>query len=615
MSGSKLLSLIYANPKTKSVIYNSIGCYLFQELLKTREDKNSLNDVKSFVECELSIYYKYAQAHKSIYSQVKHWTDLFEDLSEKIIARVGKDSFINLSNKNNVVDSLHYKYRSLLWMIANHNNYPYIDPFAISFGLSVLAAINAWAMLLMRGQAIPDILKKGSYAYAISLGLESNPIFSKLSESTKELQRLFLSFSLEKDIEIVTQVVLSRFPIVDTVQHIQQFLYEEFEAIQRVNDPSLAVQALLKKGKSFLRKHEDNVDLYSIDGPACPQQVLRLFSESLLRINGDFAGQISCGVVNNIYNIYLQCHNGKRFEDLNVFDSELWQEIRNISNKYELLSRIIKGNLYQDSYEYAALFSENAYLNGKLDEQSTKNASLLKRNTELETINEQQKAQIKVEKDSNESLIFETIKYLEELDREKSRNQDLQNENSSLQFTINGLKRFSNKFKFDQINEELKIDLLQIFAKNKNLNVTSCLKLIELLSGNRVFVHPDAYRSASEIDGIFVNCGRLLSQLSLLATAYFKEIQTNGEQQARKVFTPNEYASSESETIRNSNSPEVWSDRTITYNGKSQKLLRHLKISSNFNSKFTIRTYFLFDEDNKKIVIGYCGKHPKNTLS
>lgn len=136
-----------------------------------------------------------------------------------------------------------------------------------------------------------------------------------------------------------------------------------------------------------------------------------------------------------------------------------------------------------------------------------------------------------------------------------------------------------------------------------------------MLCGNHIYVHPDAFNSASEVDGIFVNCGRLLSQPSILATTYYKDIQTRGEQEAKKAFTTNEYAASESETIRNSNSSEYWSDRTISYYGKEYKLTKHLKISSDFNVKHAIRTYFMFDNENKKIVIGYCGKHPKNTKS
>ena len=623
MSESKLLCYICKSTEHRNVMLNSLGMYLLLKLIQHKDGTFDLSEeiFRSFMECELSVFYRHSKINKLAYNSVSDWRDNYEIICNKIIKRIGENNFLAVKRESVVPDSVHYEFRSILWLIADKSKHPYSDPFAISFGLKILNVMSDSALYFAIGAPIEKYRKSSNY-FVSQLGIGSSYVIPEFPNSCKEFQNLFLSFPLEKNIQIATHIILSRFPVIDTMQYIRQFLYEEFEGLKHVNEPSILVQRLLKQGKAFLRNTPNNEEVYSVDGPAGPQQALRLISGSFLGINADFSCLISCGVLENIYNIYQKNENVENFRMEEIFDRNIWNEIKDLSKEFEFLSKIIKGNIYRDMYEFAALSAQNKHLSRDVEAISEENSSLLTKNIELEQLIATHKEQLKQEKQSNEHLISETIKYLEELDAEKIKNSalqtenlGLQNQNTLLQYTISGLKKLYKKFSIEEINEALKFDLVQIFSKHKTLTVTACLKLIELLCGDRIVVHPDAYKSARAIDAIFVNCGRLLSQLCILSTSFYDVLQTDGEYEAKKCFTTNEYASSESETIRNSNSPEVWSDRTITYKGKPQKLLRHLKISSNFNSKFTIRTYFMFDDNNKKIIIGYCGKHPKNTLS
>lgn len=44
-------------------------------------------------------------------------------------------------------------------------------------------------------------------------------------------------------------------------------------------------------------------------------------------------------------------------------------------------------------------------------------------------------------------------------------------------------------------------------------------------------------------------------------------------------------------------------------------MTNHLRIGVTNDVSQTLRVYFFFDNENNKLVIGYCGQHPKNTKS
>lgn len=422
MAESKLFSLL-RNKNDEPVIFNSLGYYFFQELLNLSKGIAFIEVLKDFVACELSTYYHFARMNSSAYSRIDIWRERYKGVCDDIISQIGKNEFTNLVNKHHEPDSLNYKYRSTLWLIADPNKHPYTDPIAVDFGLNLLFCIEAWRIHIKTDSYANNakLISKGANAYADTLGLGNGRLIRPFPESVKKLQSLFLSLPLNQDIKIVTQIVLSKFPIVDTMGYMRQFLYEEFEGVQKVNDPSLSVQELVEKAKEFLTTNSNAENLYSIDGPVGPQQVMRLLSGSLLSVNGDLTCQITCGVVNNIYDIYLKYRDAPGIEWLNEIDKDIWTKIRELLKCNDSLSEIVNGNLYRDTYEYMALINKNIYLSGKLEEQSDENASLVNKNLELEKINTEQKEQIQKEIESNELLICETIKYLEELDREKEK--------------------------------------------------------------------------------------------------------------------------------------------------------------------------------------------------
>lgn len=615
MAMSHFLSVVKQSESQQRVIESYIACYLLRNLLSLSNQGTPFEQFQYFNACELSHFYLNALNNTDIYNNISGWNKCYRKRCSELIHSLGKEKFLSLDRLTLKPNSIFYQYRSFLWLVSDTNKDPYQDPFAIAFGLNILASMWFWATV-KDGQLMgnfPSDSEIQSFFARIGIGIDNLTL--PLPERAYELQNLFLSESLGRTVKITTQIVLSRFPIINTKEHILQFLYEEFEGMKRAESLSPYVEDLLNSSQDLIKNYKSKEDVYSIDGPEGPQVALRLIAGSLLDINSELGCMIATSVVENICELYRRYNDSINIQQSDFWDDNFWLEIIELSKNYEILSSIIKGNLYQDMYEYMSLVTENIYLNRRLVEQECDNSVLAEKTKKLEKINKEQKEQLIREKNSSEQLISEAVKYLNELDQEKGKNLVLQRANSNLQITIAGLQRLSKKFGVDKVNEELKIDLLQLFARNKNLTVTSCLKLIELLCVNQIYVHPDAYKSARDVDGIFINCGRLLSQLSILATTYYKDIQTQGEQEAKKAFTTNEYAASESETIRNSNSPEYWTDRTIFYNGKEYKLTRHLKISKDFNVKYAIRTYFMFDSENKKIVIGYCGKHPKNTKS
>lgn len=146
-----------------------------------------------------------------------------------------------------------------------------------------------------------------------------------------------------------------------------------------------------------------------------------------------------------------------------------------------------------------------------------------------------------------------------------------------------------------------------------NLKPTKCLDIIKFLAKNYVIILPEAYSSASKVDNIFKNNHSLLKILTKLVTQYRQSIISSGESSARKVFSNKEYSFNESETLKNTKDSEIWSDRTVLYNGEQIKLTKHLKIGVANNKSYTIRVYFFFDNKTQKIIIGYCGQHPKIT--
>lgn len=141
---------------------------------------------------------------------------------------------------------------------------------------------------------------------------------------------------------------------------------------------------------------------------------------------------------------------------------------------------------------------------------------------------------------------------------------------------------------------------------NKKLTPEKCLHLIGDAFHERVVILPEAYTSASAASA-YKKPEVLLNLLGRLVTTYVDKLNSGGDNVARSVFTANEYAANESDTVKNIS--DLRKHREVTYKGETIALERHLKNGARNETATSIRVYFHWDADDQKIVIGYCGAH------
>lgn len=99
----------------------------------------------------------------------------------------------------------------------------------------------------------------------------------------------------------------------------------------------------------------------------------------------------------------------------------------------------------------------------------------------------------------------------------------------------------------------------------------------------------------------------LLDMLRKLIVEYLPLYIEGGDNKARSIFTNNQYAANESETVVNNQ--ELAKSREFVYKGEKVPMWQHLKVGIADNPDLTIRIHFLVDVEDQKIVIGYCGEH------
>jgi hypothetical protein len=133
-----------------------------------------------------------------------------------------------------------------------------------------------------------------------------------------------------------------------------------------------------------------------------------------------------------------------------------------------------------------------------------------------------------------------------------------------------------------------------------------CIEVIENMYGDECIVLESATKSARDMN-CFEHGRRLLDMLRRLVTEYRDKFIEGGDNEARKVFSNNEYAAKESETVMGNHAMRRL--RTFTYRGEQLEMFRHLKIGIEANVAKTIRVHFHWDSEREKIVIGYCGEH------
>lgn len=147
---------------------------------------------------------------------------------------------------------------------------------------------------------------------------------------------------------------------------------------------------------------------------------------------------------------------------------------------------------------------------------------------------------------------------------------------------------------------------LELIREGAEPTPADALDLIAGAYSDRITVLQTARDSADALK-TFQQGRRLFDMLCRLATDFRDALKAQGDSEAKSVFTPNEYAAQESETVLKSR--EHLRQREFQYKGEMVPMLRHLKIGVADDLSKTVRVHFDWDSEDEKIVIGYCGKH------
>ena len=148
--------------------------------------------------------------------------------------------------------------------------------------------------------------------------------------------------------------------------------------------------------------------------------------------------------------------------------------------------------------------------------------------------------------------------------------------------------------------------LLTMFAGGDRPKVTEVLEIVRTLAPDRVEILPSAWQSAEEMDDHFEATDRLLQLLSKLVTTYADTLKEKGDAQARLVFASGEFSAKESTATSKG---QLGALRKFLYKGELVAMERHLKIGVANNRSTTLRVYFLWDAEDEKCVLGWCGEH------
>jgi dsDNA-binding SOS-regulon protein len=134
-------------------------------------------------------------------------------------------------------------------------------------------------------------------------------------------------------------------------------------------------------------------------------------------------------------------------------------------------------------------------------------------------------------------------------------------------------------------------------------SLSTVLQIVAVTFPHRITVLDSSFESARQSES-FLYVEQAFDLLWRLATSYWDEIQTKGDVEARKQFGKS-YSAKEKSTLSKSGEDR----RTFVYASKPLRMDKHLKIGTADNQADTLRIHFEWVAEEKRIVIGHCGKH------
>jgi len=184
----------------------------------------------------------------------------------------------------------------------------------------------------------------------------------------------------------------------------------------------------------------------------------------------------------------------------------------------------------------------------------------------------------------------------------------LEQEIVSLKAENHALKAIGRRFEIRAADSSATFspeNAIDMIIQERKPTVSECLVLLKSVYPDRIVLLPSALDSAQ--DHIhFQETARFMNLLYKLGGEYYDILIEKGDSEARKVLG-NGYAPTESDTTKGN--PKAVRERTFHYNGQDITMFQHLKIGIKDSSIDSIRLYFEWDADTRKIVIGHCGRH------
>ena len=514
----------------------------------------------------------------------------------------------------------------------------YEDPFSYQFACDVIICIinhlinfkknkdEALEKIEQANQLIDYFCCSTEYdrklAFLINSGIELD------SEGTQFL----LSFPLRKAIDIATLATLSRLPVIETKEHLEEFIREELSGA-KLGDLSTPAVGMLAHYASKTEKFLNREHSHCVDGPNGPIQALNKFTIFLKEDFSSFSAHIRSCVLLNILEFYEKICNKPSIngDDITSAFADSKDDLEIAREKFKFINNVINGNNYIDSFEKIAdeaikekLQATNLTLKENIKNYLSSNsklqATINSLKVSLQNKNQLEQEETKNKLDEMTQLVELSSTEIDQLTEEIRNLQTiLHTEQTKIEHLTAENKRLSNRLStnssdFGEKSESVKTIINDVII-NKGFRLTDYLKLAEVFSNRALVVLPEAYKYIDQSDKFFKQKDRFVQLVFKLAFEYRKIYFEEGDVAARKVFSISEYAAQESDTTSQTSEKRIQSIRTVKYNGREVVMKQHLRIGVSNDVSQCLRIYFFTDSDSKKIVIGYCGPHPINSSS
>lgn len=398
---------------------------------------------------------------------------------------------------------------------------------------------------------------------------------------------IFLSYTEIKNLILFT--ILSKFPYINAKSFVEQFLFEQTVLFK--NDHRFA---------NYDLNFKNRIRYFPIDHSAGPQQTMLALLSGLDFVNTGLRETLGLDLTKTLIERFHKYSTNKSFDKFFKTNERTVEIYNSLRFKSPYFRRLADNQVYEDSYQYSADQITKSHLTEVNEKLVTDNALI----TEIANA-DSKKAQDAIEaaKSAEAKALSSEIKSAE-----------AENKLYALQQTL--IKSASQSQTTSTQAENL-IPVIKYIADGNrgDLDVLSVLKFIQSTASDRIVVTQKAIDSAKEVNSIFKRTDKLLELICKLAGSYYDTVVSNKDADGRDIFGSGSFSSHESNTINNSTNPQFLVDRTLKIAGKTIRLEKHLKIGTDSNNAYTLRIYFYFNPDDKKIYIGYCGKHPKNTKS